>query len=218
MLTLTTALTGWFGCRPCLVSQGAVQKDSPSRGWKEPGVDQGGRNRHKAAASRPDILHGCSCTGDTQALPGYVSFYMQLQDPNSSSSNRWDCFASYKLAVLNQAAPGRDADLSRESWHRFSSRPARQQSRPLSSSSHGWADFASAAQVRAPCAHAVVVEPLRIISSQWVCHAALGPCNPGHTRCLQAWWCELPDVRELPACALVWLPPCMQVQHTRNGQ
>ena len=86
--------------------------------------------------------------GDTQALPGYVSFYMQLQDPNSSSSNRWDCFASYKLAVLNQAAPGRDADLSRESWHRFSSRPARQQSRPLSSSSHGWADFASAAQVR----------------------------------------------------------------------
>ena len=96
----------------------------------------------------------CAHAGDTQALPGYVSFYLQLQDPNSSSSNRWDCFASYKLAVLSQggaAAAGRDAtsgDLSRESWHRFSSRPARQQSRPLSSSSHGWADFASAAQAR----------------------------------------------------------------------
>ena len=41
----------------------------------------------------------------------------------------------------------RGADLSRESWHRFSSRPSRQQTRPLSSSSHGWADFTSAAQV-----------------------------------------------------------------------
>ena len=41
----------------------------------------------------------------------------------------------------------RGADLSRESWHRFSLRPSRQQTRPLSSSSHGWADFTSAAQV-----------------------------------------------------------------------
>ena len=84
--------------------------------------------------------------GDTQALPGYVSFYLQLQDPNLISNHRWDCFASYTLAVLNSADRG--ADLSRESWHRFSSRPARQQTRPLSSSSHGWADFTSAAQVQ----------------------------------------------------------------------
>lgn len=83
--------------------------------------------------------------GDTQALPGYVSFYLQLQDPNNAANNRWDCFASYKLSVQNQLSP--DLDLSRESWHRFSSRPARQQARPLSSSSHGWADFASASQV-----------------------------------------------------------------------
>lgn len=83
--------------------------------------------------------------GDTQALPGYVSFYLQLQDPNSAGSNKWDCFASYKLAVVNNLS--RDLDLSRESWHRFSSRPARQQSRPLSSSSHGWADFATEKQV-----------------------------------------------------------------------
>lgn len=83
--------------------------------------------------------------GDTQALPGYVSFYLQLQDPNLISNHRWDCFASYTLAVLNCADRG--SDLSRESWHRFSSRPSRQQTRPLSSSSHGWADFTSAAQV-----------------------------------------------------------------------
>ena len=41
--------------------------------------------------------------GDTQALPGYVSFYLQLQDPNLISNHRWDCFASYTLAVLNSA-------------------------------------------------------------------------------------------------------------------
>lgn len=87
--------------------------------------------------------------GDTQALPGYVSFYLQLQDPNSAGSNKWDCFASYKLAIVNHLS--RDLDLSRESWHRFSSRPARQQTRPLSSSSHGWADFASSTQVREFC-------------------------------------------------------------------
>ena len=61
------------------------------------------------------------------------------------SNHRWECFASYTLAVLNATDHG--ADLSRESWHRFSSKPSRQQTRPLSSSSHGWADFTSAAQV-----------------------------------------------------------------------
>ena len=69
----------------------------------------------------------CGTAGDTQALPGYVSFYLQLQDPNLISNHRWDCFASYTLAVLNSTDRG--ADLSRESWHRFSSRPARQQTR-----------------------------------------------------------------------------------------
>ena len=93
------------------------------------------------------VIEACSScpAGDTQALPGYVSFHLQLQDPNLISNHRWDCFASYTLAVLNPADRG--ADLSRESWHRFSSRPSRQQTRPLSSSSHGWADFTSAAQV-----------------------------------------------------------------------
>ena len=64
------------------------------------------------------------------------------------SNHRWECFASYTLAVLNATDHG--ADLSRESWHRFSSKPSRQQTRPLSSSSHGWADFTSAAQVGSP--------------------------------------------------------------------
>lgn len=37
--------------------------------------------------------------GDSQALPGYVSIYLQLQ---ASGSPKWDCFASYRLSVLNQ--------------------------------------------------------------------------------------------------------------------
>ena len=39
------------------------------------------------------------------------------------SNHRWECFASYTLAVLNATDHG--ADLSRESWHRFSSKPSR---------------------------------------------------------------------------------------------
>ncbi len=103
---------------------------------------------------------GAMHAGDTQALPGYVSFYLQLQDPTTAASNRWDCFASYKLSVLNQVS--NDLDLSRESWHRFSSRPARQQTRPLSSSSHGWADFASAAQVGSLCVYPLLQQVANI--------------------------------------------------------
>lgn len=105
------------------------------------------RSNARSDVDGPGGMHA----GDTQALPGYVSFYLQLQDPTTAPSNRWDCFASYKLSVQNQIS--NDLDLSRESWHRFSSRPMRQQTRPLSSSSHGWADFASANQVGARPLH-----------------------------------------------------------------
>ncbi len=120
--------------------------------------------------------------GDTQALPGYVSFYLQLQDPNLISNHRWDCFASYTLAVLNSADGG--ADLSRESWHRFSSRPARQQTRPLSSSSHGWADFTSAAQVQlsAFCASAKALQMSPMLRHEPAKAAMAGQTPPGSRR------------------------------------
>jgi hypothetical protein len=35
--------------------------------------------------------------GDSQALPGYISIYLQIMDPSGTSSSKWDCFASYQL-------------------------------------------------------------------------------------------------------------------------
>ncbi|XP_042453940.1 uncharacterized protein LOC122038319 [Zingiber officinale] len=72
--------------------------------------------------------------GDSQALPGYLSLYLQIVDPrgggSSSSGNKWDCFASYRLAVCNHLDDSKS--VSRDSWHRFSSKKK----------SHGWCDFA----------------------------------------------------------------------------
>lgn len=62
-----------------------------------------------------------SRAGDSQALPGYVSVYLQLSDPRNSS--KWDVFASYRLSLSGPGASAarRDA-LARDSWHRFSAR------------------------------------------------------------------------------------------------
>ncbi|XP_009588720.1 uncharacterized protein [Nicotiana tomentosiformis] len=67
--------------------------------------------------------------GDSQALPGYISVYLQIMDPRNTTSSKWDCFASYRLAIENP----RDSSKSihRDSWHRFSSKKK----------SHGWCDF-----------------------------------------------------------------------------
>ena len=81
-----------------------------------------------------------------------MSLYLQVTDPKAS---RWDCFASYRLAVVHQGEEAKS--IARDSWHRFSSRMARPTAvaRPASSS-HGWADFAPVAtiadarQARAP--------------------------------------------------------------------
>ncbi|BDA47782.1 probable MATH domain and coiled-coil domain-containing protein At3g at N-terminal half [Coccomyxa sp. Obi] len=135
-----------------LLTVGRKQNSSATVTWKF-NWNQA-KQKQKCLQSKYVEVGGKDCRllvypfGDTQALPGYVSFYLQLQDPTTAPNNRWDCFASYKLSVVNQISS--DLDLSRESWHRFSSRPARQQTRPLSSSSHGWADFASAAQIQDP--------------------------------------------------------------------
>ncbi|GER51702.1 TRAF-like family protein [Striga asiatica] len=68
--------------------------------------------------------------GDSQALPGYLSIYLQIMDPRNTASSKWDCFASYRLAIDNLSDPSKS--VHRDSWHRFSSKKK----------SHGWCDFA----------------------------------------------------------------------------
>ncbi|KAL3838582.1 hypothetical protein ACJIZ3_023173 [Penstemon smallii] len=69
--------------------------------------------------------------GDSQALPGYLSIYLQIIDPRNTASSKWDCFASYRLAIDNLSDSSKS--VHRDSWHRFSSKKK----------SHGWCDFAS---------------------------------------------------------------------------
>ncbi|XP_071701856.1 uncharacterized protein [Rutidosis leptorrhynchoides] len=67
--------------------------------------------------------------GDSQALPGYISIYLQIMDPRGTSSSKWDCFASYRLTVVNPIDDSKS--VHRDSWHRFSTKKK----------SHGWCDF-----------------------------------------------------------------------------
>ncbi|KAL2936183.1 hypothetical protein RDABS01_033930 [Bienertia sinuspersici] len=69
--------------------------------------------------------------GDSQALPGYISIYLQIMDPTKSPSNssRWECFTSYRLSLVNVVDDSKT--IHRDSWHRFSSKKK----------SHGWCDF-----------------------------------------------------------------------------
>ncbi|XP_028779266.1 uncharacterized protein LOC114735713 [Neltuma alba] len=76
--------------------------------------------------------------GDSQALPGYISIYLQIMDPRGSSSAKWDCFASYRLAIVNVADDSKT--IHRDSWHRFSSKKK----------SHGWCDFTPSSTVFDP--------------------------------------------------------------------
>lgn len=52
-------------------------------------------------------------------------------DPRNTASSKWDCFASYRLAIDNLSDSSKS--VHRDSWHRFSSKKK----------SHGWCDFAS---------------------------------------------------------------------------
>ncbi|XP_026387623.1 uncharacterized protein LOC113282768 isoform X1 [Papaver somniferum] len=83
--------------------------------------------------------------GDSQALPGYFSIYLQIMDPrgsstssSSSSSSKWDCFASYRLSIVNQTDMHKS--IQRDSWHRFSSKKK----------SHGWCDFTPSSTILDP--------------------------------------------------------------------
>ncbi|XP_077214729.1 uncharacterized protein LOC143849557 [Tasmannia lanceolata] len=67
--------------------------------------------------------------GDSQALPGYFSIYLQITDPKSSSSSKWDCFTSYRLSIFNHLDDSKS--IQRDYWHRFSNKKK----------SHGWCDF-----------------------------------------------------------------------------
>lgn len=73
--------------------------------------------------------------GDNLALPGYISIYLQIMDPRGTSSSKWDCFASYRLAVVNHADDSKS--VHRDSWHRFSTKKK----------SHGWCDFAPSSSI-----------------------------------------------------------------------
>ncbi|XP_010241582.1 PREDICTED: uncharacterized protein LOC104586136 [Nelumbo nucifera] len=76
--------------------------------------------------------------GDSQALPGYFSIYLQIMDPRGSSSSKWDCFASYRLSIVNHLDESKS--IQRDSWHRFSSKKK----------SHGWCDFTPSSTILDP--------------------------------------------------------------------
>ena len=76
--------------------------------------------------------------GDSQALPGHLSLYVQVSDPRAPTA-RWDCFASYRLAVTHSREPATKS-VARDSWHRFSGKKR----------SHGWCDFAPLAALAQP--------------------------------------------------------------------
>ncbi|GMH39219.1 hypothetical protein BSKO_07117 [Bryopsis sp. KO-2023] len=72
--------------------------------------------------------------GDSQAVPGYVSVYLQLTDPRHSGG-KWECFSSYQLSIVNQKDISKS--ITRDSWHRYSAKKK----------SHGWCDFAPACTI-----------------------------------------------------------------------
>ncbi|TVU29248.1 hypothetical protein EJB05_20806, partial [Eragrostis curvula] len=104
------------------------------------------RTRARTFYSRYFEVGGFDCRlllyprGDTQALPGHLSLYLQVLDPKTpvssssstttTSSSKWDCFLSYRLSVVHPTDPSKS--MGRDSWHRFSSKKR----------SHGWCDFA----------------------------------------------------------------------------
>ncbi|XP_031377556.1 uncharacterized protein LOC116192981 isoform X2 [Punica granatum] len=76
--------------------------------------------------------------GDSQALPGYISVYLQIMDPRGASATKWECFASYRLSIVNVLDDSKT--IHRDSWHRFS----------VKKRSHGWCDFTPASTILDP--------------------------------------------------------------------
>ncbi|CAN0877547.1 Ubiquitin C-terminal hydrolase 13 [Linum grandiflorum] len=107
-------------------------------------VDNFPRVKARALWSKYFEVGGYDCRlliypkGDSQALPGYISIYLQIMDPRGTSSSKWDCFASYRLSIANVADDSKT--IHRDSWHRFSSKKK----------SHGWCDFTPSSTVFDP--------------------------------------------------------------------
>ena len=99
--------------------------------------------------------------GDSQALPGYISIYLQVTDPRGNSSSKWDCFASYRLCVVNQKEDGKT--IQRDSWHRFSGKKK----------SHGWCDFSPSSAVLDSKAGFLVNDAILITAEILVLHEAV---------------------------------------------
>ncbi|XP_021276357.1 uncharacterized protein LOC110410806 isoform X2 [Herrania umbratica] len=74
--------------------------------------------------------------GDSLAPPSYLSLYIQINDPRCFS--KFDCFASYKLSILNHE--DKSKSLTRESYYRFCSKKK----------TIGWGDFGVATSVFDP--------------------------------------------------------------------
>nr|CAB3450363.1 unnamed protein product [Digitaria exilis] len=129
------------------------------------------RTRARTFYSRYFEVGGFDCRlllyprGDSQALPGYLSLYLQVLDPKTpvssssstttTTSSKWDCFLSYRLSVVHPTDPAKS--LGRDSWHRFSSKKR----------SHGWCDFApssSAAFLFQPNDALVIAADISVLS------------------------------------------------------
>ncbi|KAL5211895.1 hypothetical protein ABZP36_022742 [Zizania latifolia] len=130
------------------------------------------RTRARTFYSRYFEVGGFDCRlllyprGDSQALPGYLSLYLQVLDPKTptssssstttTTSSKWECFLSYRLSVAHPSDLSKS--LVRDSWHRFSSKKR----------SHGWCDFApssaAAAYLFPPHESLVIAADISVLS------------------------------------------------------
>ncbi|XP_073389366.1 uncharacterized protein [Physcomitrium patens] len=130
-------------------------------------ISQFAKMKARALWSRYFEVGGYDCRllvyprGDSQALPGYLSIYLQVTDPRGSSSSKWDCFASYRLCVVNQKDETKS--VQRNSWHRFSGKKK----------SHGWCDFTPSSTVLDGKGGFVVNEAVLITAEILVVHESV---------------------------------------------
>ncbi|KAH9297298.1 hypothetical protein KI387_028980, partial [Taxus chinensis] len=130
-------------------------------------IAQFGKVKARALWSRYFEVGGYDCRllvypkGDSQALPGYLSIYLQVMDPRGSSSSKWDCFASYRLCVVNQRDETKS--IQRDSWHRFSGKKK----------SHGWCDFTPSSTILDPKSGFLASDSVLITAEILVLHESV---------------------------------------------